>query len=147
MRPAATTSLTTIMLATALALLVSAPNVTAHHSLALFSTDTIETLQGTVTRIDWRSPHTTIFVDVKGPGGEVVPWRIETTPTSWLTSEGWTKDSLKPGEQVTVDMNPFSDRKVNYAWLLRITKADGTILLTRFSNRLKDRNAPPTSGR
>ena len=147
MRSAAAASVRAYIAVLMVASLAPASNAYAHHSLALFSTNTIETLQGSVTKIDWRSPHTTIFIDVTGPGGEVVPWRIETTPTSWLTSEGWTKDSLKTGDQVTVDMNPFTDRKIKYAWLLRVTKADGTILLTRFSNRLKDPNAPPTAGR
>jgi len=126
--------------------LISASTAFAHHSLALFSTETILTIQGVVTKVDWRSPHTTIFIEAKEPTGETVEWRIETTPTSWLTSEGWTRDSLKPGDQVKVETNPFGDRKVRYAWLLRATKGDGTILLTRFSNRLQDPHAPPSAG-
>lgn len=123
-----------------------ATDAAAHHSLALFSTDSIFVVKGTVTRVDWRSPHTTIFIEAKEPTGETVEWRVETTPTSWLTSEGWTRDSLKPGDQVTAETNRYTDPSIRYAWLLRVTKADGTILLTRFSNRLKDPKAPPTSG-
>ncbi|MGH9196193.1 MAG: DUF6152 family protein [Acidimicrobiia bacterium] len=128
------------------AVLAAASSAAAHHSLAIFSTDTVVVVKGTVSRVDWRSPHTTIFIESKEPGGQTVEWRIETTPTSWLTSEGWTRDSLKPGDQVTAETNPYMDRSVKFGWLLRVTKADGTILLTRFSNRLKDPKAPPTTG-
>lgn len=133
-----------IVLAAALA--ASASDAAAHHSLALFSTDTVVAVKGTVSKIDWRSPHTTIFIEAKEPDGRTVEWRIETTPTSWLISEGWTRDSLKPGDQATADVNPYSDRNLKFGWLLRVTKADGTILRTRFTNRLTDPNAPPTSG-
>jgi hypothetical protein len=132
-----------IVLAAALA---AAPDAAAHHSLALFSTDTVVAVKGTVSKVDWRSPHTTIFIEAKEPDGRTVEWRIETTPTSWLISEGWTRDSLKPGDQATADINPYSDRTLKFGWLLRVTKADGTILRTRFTNRLTDPNAPPTSG-
>ena len=128
------------------AALAAASSAAAHHSLALFSTDRIVAVKGTVTRVDWRSPHTTIFIEAKEPDGQTVEWRIETTPTSWLTSEGWTRDSLKPGDQATADINPYSDPKLKFGWLLRVTKADGTVLRTRFTNRLTDPKAPPSAG-
>ncbi len=117
----------------------------AHHSLALFDTNTILTIQGTVKEVAWRSPHTVITMVAKDATGQMVEWRIETTPTSWLTSEGWTRDSVKPGDEINVDTNPYGDRSVHYAWLLRVTKADGSVLLTRFSNRLKTPGATTTA--
>lgn len=127
------------------AALAAASDAAAHHSLALFSQDTVVAVKGTVSKVDWRSPHTTIFIEAQEPDGRMVEWRIETTPTSWLISEGWTRDSLKPGDQATADINPYSDRNVKFGWLLRVTKADGTILRTRFTNRLTDPNAPISS--
>jgi hypothetical protein len=131
-----------VFVAVALAL---ASNAGAHHSLVLFS-DRIAAVTGTVTRVDWRSPHTTIFIETKEPDGQTAEWRIETTPTSWLTSEGWTKDSLKPGDQATADIHPYTDPKLKFGWLLRVTKADGTVLNTRFTARLKDPKAPVSAG-
>lgn len=127
------------------AALTAASGAAAHHSLALFSQDTVVAVKGTVSKVDWRSPHTTIFIEAQEPDGRMVEWRIETTPTSWLISEGWTRESLKPGDQATADVNPYSDRNVKFGWLLRVTKADGTILRTRFTNRLTDPNAPISS--
>jgi hypothetical protein len=111
----------------AVALLI-ASNASAHHSLSLFETAAPVTFQGQVTRVEWRSPHTLIFVEAKEPGGEVVEWRVETVPNSWLINNaGWTKDSVKPGDQVKVELYAYSDTTIKYGFLLRVTMTDGTV--------------------
>ena len=108
-----------------------APDAVAHHSTAYFLRDKEYqvTVQGKVTRFEWRSPHTTIFVAT--PEGE---WRIETNYTSLLSAEGWTKDSLKPGDQLTAEVYSVKDRNARYGWLRIATKADGTALRTSESS-------------
>lgn len=84
-------------------------------------------------RFDWQNPHVIIAVETKGPNGELVTWTIETVYTSALLDAGWTRDSLKVGDQVTVSVNPHVDPSVHFANLNSVTKADGTILSPRRS--------------
>ena len=103
--------------------LLLASSAAAHHSLALFETDVPVTFQGKVTRVDWRSPHTIIFVEEAG-----TEWRVETVPNSWLINRaGWTIDSVKPGDQVTVELYAYSDKTIKYGFLRRVIKADGKV--------------------
>ena len=107
------------------AALLLASNAAAHHSLALFETSAPVKFEGKVTRVDWRSPHTLIFVEEAGSGAE---WRVETVPNSWLINRaGWTIDSVKPGEQVTVELYVYSDKTIKYGFLRRVIKADGKV--------------------
>ncbi len=111
-------------------LVTLASDAFAHHSTAYFLKEKMTKVQGRVTRVEWRSPHTTIFIEAKDAAGQLVQWRIETNYTALLVREGWSKDSLKPGDQVTADVYPVADPNTRYAWLLIATKADGTVLRT-----------------
>jgi hypothetical protein len=107
--------------------LLAASTASAHHSLALFETGVPVTFQGKVTRVDWRSPHTIIFVEAS-EGGVATEWRVETVPNSWLINRaGWTIESVKPGDQVTVELYVYSDKTIKYGFLLRVIKADGKV--------------------
>jgi hypothetical protein len=104
-------------------LLAGAPAASAHHSLALFETDKPVSFKGKVTRVDWRSPHTIIYVEEAG-----TEWRVETVPNSWLINRaGWTIDSVKAGEDVTVELYAYGDKTIKYGFLLRVIKADGKV--------------------
>ena len=75
----------------------------AHHSFAAeFDADKPVTLKGAVTNIEWANPHIWVYLDVKSQEG-VQPWQCEGGPPNTLTRNGWTKDSLKVGDQVTID--------------------------------------------
>jgi len=76
----------------------------AHHSFAAeYDADAAITLKGAVSKVDWVNPHSWVFVDVKGPDGVVATWRCETAPPNGLIRRGWTKNTLKEGEIVTVE--------------------------------------------
>jgi hypothetical protein len=76
----------------------------AHHSFAAeFDAAKKLKLTGTVTKVQWRNPHTYFFVDVKGEDGEVHNWAMELGSPNVLMRRGWTRDSLKIGDQVTVE--------------------------------------------
>jgi hypothetical protein len=82
---------------------LAAPSAFAHHPFAdEFDRSQTVTLNGTVTRIDWQNPHVYAHVDVKDPQGKMVNWKIEMGSTQALTKEGWTRTSVKPGDQVTI---------------------------------------------
>jgi hypothetical protein len=92
------------LLAAAVGLLVPAIPVFAHHSFAAeFDGKKRITLTGVVTKVDWVNPHAYIYIDVKGEGGTVVNWGIETGAPNVLYRQGWRKADLKVGDMVTLD--------------------------------------------
>src|SRR5215467_2007371 len=92
------------VLTAGLGLLVSAVPALAHHSFAAeFDNQKPVTLKGEVTKIDWMNPHIWIYVDVKDEAGKTASWQCEGGPPNSLTRNGWTKNALKVGDQVTVE--------------------------------------------
>jgi len=87
----------------ALAAAISLP-VQAHHSFAAeFDANKPVTLVGSVTKVEWQNPHIWVYLDVKDDQGHVQPWQCEGGAPNTLTRNGWSRDSLKYGEQVTID--------------------------------------------
>jgi hypothetical protein len=83
-------------------LTVSAP-VLGHHGFSVeFDKDSPLTLTGTVTKMEFMNPHIYFYVDVKGKDGKVVNWAFEGGPPNVIYRQGWRKDTLKPGDVVTV---------------------------------------------
>ena len=91
------------LIAAGLAVALAQP-VAAHHSFAAeFDANKTITLTGTVTKLEWMNPHIWVYLDVKDDKGDVQPWQCEGGPPNTLTRNGWTQNSLKVGEQVTID--------------------------------------------
>ena len=83
-------------------LLVNAP-ISAHHPIsAKFDPGKAVTLKGSVTSVDWANPHVHIFINVQEKNSLVV-WAVELDSLIDLQKGGWTRDTLKPGDAVTVD--------------------------------------------
>ncbi|MGI9257227.1 MAG: DUF6152 family protein [Gammaproteobacteria bacterium] len=101
--------------------------VSAHHSTGLFDGTTLITVEGSVSRIAWRSPHVYVFVESEGSSGEPVEWRFEALPVPIMVNNGWTEDSLSVGELVAVEAYP-ARQVTGYAYMHRLIKEDGTIL-------------------
>jgi uncharacterized protein DUF6152 len=80
--------------------------VSAHHGNAEYDEKRPLTVKGTVTEFMWASPHSKIFLDTKDADGSLVHWSIETLSPGKLARAGWTKDAVKPGDQVTVTFSP-----------------------------------------
>ena len=75
----------------------------AHHSIsAEFDTSKPITFTGKVTKVEWMNPHIYTNIEAKDPEGKVVVYRVEGGPPNSLFRQGWRKDTLKPGDTVTV---------------------------------------------
>jgi hypothetical protein len=83
--------------------LLSLP-VFGHHSFAAeYDRNKQFEVKGTVTKVEWMNPHAYFYLDVKDESsGKVVNWAFELGNLSTLMRQGWRKDSLKPGDVVTV---------------------------------------------
>ena len=92
--------------AVATGLIVIAVPIFAHHGNAEYDEKRPLTLKGTVTEFMWASPHSKIFLNAKDANGSVVHWSIETLSPGKLARAGWTKDAVKPGDQITVTFSP-----------------------------------------
>src|SRR3954468_15281831 len=85
------------------AMLMGAATARAHHSVAAeFDTSKPITFKGTIKKVDWTNPHIYTSVEAKTADGKTVIYRVEGGPPNSLFRQGWRKDSLKVGEEVTV---------------------------------------------
>jgi hypothetical protein len=83
--------------------LVGAPLASAHHSFATeFEPTKPITLEGTVTKVEWRNPHIWVYLDVADENGTVTPWECEGGAPNALTRLGWTGKTLKLGTALEV---------------------------------------------
>jgi uncharacterized protein DUF6152 len=83
--------------------ITAAPSMSAHHSFAAeFDANKPVTLTGAVTRVEWGNPHIWVYIDVKDDHGAVQPWQCEGGAPNTLTRNGWSRDSLKMNEPITV---------------------------------------------
>jgi Family of unknown function (DUF6152) len=86
------------------AFLAAVSPLSAHHSFAAeYDAKQQITIKGTVNSVEWVNPHSWVMVDVTDADGKVTTWQCETAPPNTLFRQGWTKNSLKKGEQVTVE--------------------------------------------
>jgi hypothetical protein len=109
----------------AAAVFVAASPALAHHSFsAEYDADKPVQIAGVVTKVEWMNPHARFYVDVKDDQGRVANWNIELGPPSILTRLGWRHDSLKIGDQVTVEGYSAKDGS-NSANARKVTLADG----------------------
>jgi hypothetical protein len=96
----------------ALMTIVTAVPAWAHHSHAMFDLDKKVTLVGTVKEFEWNNPHCWIQVlvpDANNPNGTPVEWGVEMGAPIQLIRHGWKPDSLRPGDKITVVINPLRD--------------------------------------
>src|ERR1700752_5489979 len=99
------------VLALAASLLSVSLPLFAPHGTAVFETDKVLTMKGSVTEWDWSNPHCLLQFDIKNEGGQVVHWIAETQNPGNMVYAGWGKTSFKPGDEVTVNLYPAKNGK------------------------------------
>jgi hypothetical protein len=109
-------------------LIVSTP-LFAHHGNSAYDMSKSVPVKATVTKFEYSNPHTQIYYDVTDDKGTVEHWVAETTNPAMLNRVGWSRDSLKPGDEVTLFVNPNKvGAKVTF--LQKVVFPDGKELTT-----------------
>jgi uncharacterized protein YdeI (BOF family) len=92
----------------AISLAISEPAL-AHHSMSMYDRGRDTTFKATITQFDWVNPHAQITFTAADEKGNLVKWVAEGPGPNRLANHGWNKDSLKPGDQVTIVGNVNKD--------------------------------------
>ena len=115
----------TILVLTIAILLLVPISVTAHHAFAAeFDRAKPVKVQGSVIKMEWTNPHIWIYVDMKDVKGALTRWQCEGGSPNTLTRQGWSKDSLKQGDQVVIEGYRAKDGS-NTCNSSSVTLADG----------------------
>ena len=134
-------------LITGAALLVLAVSAYAHHPFsAEYDWKQPVTLTGTVSKVTWSNPHAFLYIDGKDQNGEMKHWTLEMGSPTALTRAGWSQNTLKMGDQVTVDAW-MSKTKNDHANVKSVKMADGRELSGASSIGMmpQEKNKPTTN--
>lgn len=97
----------------------------AHHGNAAYDSDKSITLKGTVTSCEFSNPHVQIFFGTKDDKGSTTHWSCETTNPAMLIRNGWSRNVLKPGDEVTLVVNPNKKPDGTVVNLIKVVLANG----------------------
>jgi hypothetical protein len=118
----------TLAVVAAIVLAAQTGEVMSHHSFAMFDREHPIEIAGTVKEFRWVAPHSIIIVEVKGRDGTIKNWTLEGGTPSLLRRQGMTANSLKPGDQIVVKVNPLHSGAPGGTWQA-VTFSDGRPLL------------------
>jgi hypothetical protein len=132
-----------VRLAMAVALAGTTVPVLGHHSFAMFDRDKEVTLVGTVREFQWTNPHAFIEMDVPDSKGAAEKWSIELNSPNNLTRQGWKSSMLKPGDKISLTMNPLRDGKKG-GLFVSVVLPDGKVIKDPTRRQLPPPEPPKT---
>jgi hypothetical protein len=105
----------------------------AHHSFAAtYFEDRTQTIEGNLVQFLYRNPHSFVHVEAKDGGGKIVRWAVEWGGGGQLGRQGVTRETLKPGDKVTIVGNPGRNPEDHRLRMLRLRRdSDGYTWGTR----------------
>lgn len=109
-------------------LLIASIPLIAHHGNAVFNTEKTVTVNGAVTEWVWANPHCFLKFDEKTSEGEARHWVVEAGNPPGMINLGWSKYSLKPGDEVTVTLHQVKDVKRPIGRAVRVVLPTGKVL-------------------
>lgn len=115
---------------TALALLIAGGPLSAHHGSSNYDMSKSVSVKGTVTEFSFINPHSAIHLEAKDDKGSAEQWLIEADSPNNLARAGWNRDSIKPGDLVTIVGNRLKDGS-KVMRLQKVIFADGKELKPR----------------
>jgi len=121
------------ILAVCMGFLAIASVAFAHHGTANYDTTKNISVKGVVTNFEFVNPHVQIYWDVKTDSGETQKWQGELTSPNRLTRMGWSKNSIKPGDTITIGGYPTKSGS-NEIWIQKVTLGNGEELPTGGGN-------------
>ena len=98
------------------AALIATSAAVAHHSTAMFDQENPVELVGVVKEFKFTNPHTFVLLEVKGTDGSATIWTLEGGTPSSLTRDGWTKKSIKPGDEIKMKIAPLRSGAPGGSW-------------------------------
>jgi hypothetical protein len=101
-----------------------AVSASAHHNPKPMYEANSVMLTGTVTEYEFANPHSIISVAVKTDGGAVEQWHAEFLPPAEMVRAGWSRETLKPGDQITMTGRPGRHAQ-HIMWLESLVTPDG----------------------
>jgi Family of unknown function (DUF6152) len=90
-------------------LMVGSLPLSAHHGAAEYDNTKTISLQGTITALQYLNPHALILFTVKDDKGQTAEWTAELQSPNLLSRRGWSKSTLKPGDQVIITGHPVKN--------------------------------------
>ena len=113
--------------ATCLAMFAAIGPASAHHSYAMFDGSKTDTLEGTVKAFEWINPHAWIHIAVVNAQGAPEEWAFEMASIGQLAARGWARDTVKPGDHVSITYHPMRDGSHGGSQLA-VKLANGTVM-------------------
>jgi uncharacterized protein DUF6152 len=111
----------------ALALAAATVAAHAHHSGAMYDQGKRITIEGTVARYEWANPHVYIYVAQTADNGRVIEWEVETFPPAVMRRHGWSPDTLRVGDAISVTGMPARNADDAGIYPMLIQRAGGTL--------------------
>jgi hypothetical protein len=90
-------------------LALGAMAVHAHHSFAMFDFEKDQVIEGVVKEFQWTNPHIWIQVNVASADGKVTEYSVEGSSPNGLRWQGWSRESMKPGDRIVLTIHPMKD--------------------------------------
>jgi hypothetical protein len=107
---------------------LSGPRVSAHHSFAAeFSYEESGTITGEVVEVLYVNPHAHYVIALKDESGNEILWDAQTRSPNALANLGWSKDTIRVGERLTIEGN-LGRNKARKIWIREIRKASGEVI-------------------